>query len=129
MVRVTDPVVGGCPPALGRSLVPELHGAASAPQPIFADLPAGAIHRAAAIDGSWKLVLTHAFVPALYDLARDPRETAKENDREGARVMAMQKVLGDHNKAGFAASPEARAGQRSLDADRRERLRQLGYIE
>ena len=43
--------------------------------------------------------------------------------------MAMQKVLGDHNKAGFAASPEARAGQRSLDADRRERLRQLGYIE
>jgi arylsulfatase A-like enzyme len=113
-----------------RSLVATLRGGAPAPEMIFADLaPAGAAHRAAVIDDSWKLILNRGFVPLLFDLASDPGETKNRNQGEGARTMALQKGLGEHNKAGFRARAAAPPVQRALDADRRERLRQLGYVE
>jgi arylsulfatase A-like enzyme len=117
------------PPGLpGRSLLPVLRGGALASEPMFADLPSGAVHRAAAIDGSWKLVLDHGFVPKLYDLASDAGETTPKNQSEGARSVAMQKAIGEHNKACFRARVAAPPVARALDAERRERLRQLGYV-
>jgi len=118
------------PPGLpGRSLVPVLRGAAPAFDLMFADLPAGMAHRSAVVDGSWKLLLDHGFMPVLYDLASDPAESTPRNESEPARVAALQKVLGDHVRTSMEARGAAPPVQRVLDADRRERLRQLGYVE
>lgn len=114
----------------GRSLVPALRGTPEAPVTIFADLaPTGATHRAAAIDGAWKLILNRGFAAALFDLASDPGEHTSLHQSNGERTMALQKALGEHNKAGYKARAAAPPKERALDADRRERLRQLGYVE
>ncbi len=75
------------------------------------------------------MLLTHAFLPQLYDLATDPGETKTQNEGEGTRLIALQKIFGEHNKAGYRAWSAAPPTQRTLDAAQRERLRQLGYAE
>ncbi len=110
----------------GRSLVAELRGATAAPQAIFADLPAGAKHRAAVVDSTWKLLLDKGYMPVLYDLARDPGELNPST--EASLKTALQKTLGAHNKAGYRARAAAPPTERVLDHDRRERLRALGYV-
>ncbi len=120
------------PPAglAGPSLVPAMHGAAPAPAMIFATLAQRtSIHRAAVIDGAWKFVLTNKFAPALFDLATDPGEHASLHERQGPRVTVMAKAFGERNKAWTKARAATPPQQRTLDAARRERLRQLGYVE
>ncbi|OQY66867.1 MAG: hypothetical protein B6D46_09030 [Polyangiaceae bacterium UTPRO1] len=118
------------PPGLaGRSLVAELRGGAAPSTALFADLPAGAVHRSAVIDDAWKLVLDRGFRPILYDLVGDPGETRARNDGEAARAQALQRAIGEHNKAGYAARAAAPPGERVLDDHRRDRLRALGYVE
>ncbi len=117
------------PPGLpGRSLVPVLRGAAPALDPVFADLPFGGVHRSAIVDGTWKLMIDHGFAPKLYDLSSDPTESTPRNQDQAARTMAMQKAIGDHNRISMQARAAAPPVQRNLDANRRERLRQLGYV-
>ncbi|MCC6847160.1 MAG: sulfatase [Deltaproteobacteria bacterium] len=112
----------------GRSFVPVLRGAEPAPAPVFAELSWGRVHRAAVVDGSWKLLLDQGFVPTLYDLATDAGETTPRNQNQAARTGALQKAIGEHNKAGFRARAAAPPVALALDAERRERLRQLGYV-
>ncbi|MCC6764275.1 MAG: sulfatase [Deltaproteobacteria bacterium] len=125
LARVAPP--SGLP---GRSLLPVLRGAAPAPEPetVFADLPSGAVHRAAVVDGSWKLVLDHGFAPVLYDLAADAGETTQRNQSQGARATALQKAIGEHNKICYRARAAAPPVPITVEPDRRERLRQLGYV-
>lgn len=123
LARVVPP--SGLP---GHSLLPLLRGAALAPETVFADLPSGAVHRAAVVDGSWKLVLDHHFAPVLYDLATDAGETTPQNQSQSARAAELQKAIGEHNKSCYRARAAAPPVPTSIDPERRERLRQLGYV-
>lgn len=114
----------------GHSLAPAIHGAAAVSEVVFAELaPSLAIHRSAAIEGTWKLLLGKGFVPSVYDLATDPGERTDRRQNAGGQTAALQKAIGEHNKAGFKVRASAPPEKRTLDAERRERLRQLGYVE
>jgi arylsulfatase A-like enzyme len=120
------------PPAdlAGRSLVRALHAAPDTPTMVFAELATtNAVHRGAAIDGTWKLVLNRGFVPSLYDLATDPAERTSLHESQGERRTILQKEIGAHNKVGSKARAAAPPMERSLSANRREGLRQLGDFE
>lgn len=106
-IAATLTELAGVPPSpglAGRSLVPALRGGAPAADIVFAELAtANALHRAAAIDGTWKLILDRGFAPVLFDLAADPDERARRQHGVADRVVALQKALGDHTRAGFKA--------------------------
>lgn len=112
----------------GRSLVPALRGADLAAEPVFADLSSGLVHRAAVVEDTWKLLLDRGFAPQIYDLATDAAETTPQNANQAGRVAAMQKAIGEHNKTCIRARGAAPPVASNLDSDRRERLRQLGYV-
>ncbi len=116
--------------ANGRSLVPVLRNAPAEAETVFAELaPPGAIHRSAAIDDTWKLILTRGFAPTLYDLKSDPGERAGQRRGDRSITVPLQKAIGAHNKAGFKARAAAPPEERTIGAGPRERLRQLGYVE
>jgi arylsulfatase A-like enzyme len=119
-------------PAEGRgsSLVSVLRGGEVAAGPVFATLtPPSAKHRAAAVEGTAKVILDSGFKALLFDVARDPGERTNIADADLVRSRNLQLAIGAHNKAGYKARGAAPPEKQTLDADRRERLRQLGYVE
>lgn len=118
------------PSFVGSSLAPALRGQPLTPTVLFADLGTpGAQHRMAAIDGAWKLVLNRGFVPSLFDLTADPRETTSRDVDEAAKTTALQKAAGEHNRISFKARATAPPVKQAIDAKRGSRLRALGYLQ
>ncbi len=122
--------LAGVPPAAGGpgpSLVPVLRGGEAPAGVVFATLtPPIAKHRSAAVEGTAKVILDRGFKALLFDVARDPGERTPIND---ARLERLQRAIGAHNQAGYKARAAAPPEKQTIDADRRERLRQLGYVE
>ena len=114
----------------GASLAPVLRGGEAAGGPVFATLsPPTAKHRSAAVEGTAKVILDRGFKTLLFDVARDPGERTNIADADLVRSEHLKGAIGAHNKAGYKARAAAPPEKKTLDADRRERLRQLGYVE
>ncbi len=132
------------PPRLdGRSLVPYLErpGGGGAGKPAFSEYGASRIHTVAA--GGWKLVdnpddLQPACIPGpagkppleypiarteLYDLARDPGETANLAASQPRRVAELTRLIEQR----FSRLPR-RAHPQAVPEKLRQELRNLGYV-
>jgi arylsulfatase A-like enzyme len=132
IVPTITELAGIAAPAEGRpaSLVSALRGGEAAAGPVFATLaPPTAKHRSAAVEGTAKVILDRGFKALLFDVARDPGERTNIAEADFVRSRNLQLAIGAHNKAGYKARGAAPPEKRALDADRRERLRQLGYVE
>lgn len=91
-------LMGLAPPAdfRGRSLVPELYGAApESREPILCELPEDSHNppRRAAIQGALKLIEFERGRKALYDLSRDPGEGTDLSKDRPADLESMKDVL------------------------------------
>ncbi|MBW2269104.1 MAG: sulfatase [Deltaproteobacteria bacterium] len=124
----------------GRSLVPYLRGETPPAAPVFAISghsyfphlvrrrvrfdPTGRFR--AVIEGRHKLIWTPGAAPGqrfeLYDLVDDPEERSDLSDREPQRRAALQRRLNAWMRG-------AGGRARTPNAEDRERLRQLGYVE
>lgn len=90
-------LIGVEPPASlrGKSLVPELLGAAPEPRPVIVDLPRDDLQdrRRALIDGDTKLIARGDDERWLmFDLARDPRERRNLTERERPRFRKLREL-------------------------------------
>lgn len=121
----------------GRSLHPLLDGKPDEPRIAYADqlnlfdTNAGLLERRpqadllhSATDGRWKLIHRprHPGWSELYDLEADPGETTNLYESEPAEAKRLMKFLED--SGGFVARPFGE----SADAQARERLKALGYV-
>jgi arylsulfatase A-like enzyme len=79
----------------------------------------------AVVEGSRKLVRSAAGKRELYDLERDPDERASLAGVDSAAAAALDGAL----ERWLAATSPAPVDTVSLDADARERLRALGYVQ
>jgi choline-sulfatase len=75
-------------------------------------------------DGRFKLI--RAPRPELYDLARDPRESADLAAQDARRREALERALEDLSRR--VASAQAPKGPQAMDAETEERLEALGYV-
>lgn len=124
----------------GRSLVPYLErpGAGGAGKPAFAEYGSTSIRTA--IQGRWKLVhnpdgIAPVCIPdappnhypieraELYDLSRDPRETANLAASQPGKVAELTKLI----RQRFAAL-RSRAGKQEVPEELKEQLKNLGYV-
>jgi arylsulfatase A-like enzyme len=102
--------------------------------PLFADLDqpsAGmnALHHRAVIDGAWKLIIWNDHTTRLFDLASDPREQHDIAGVEDTRRHTLETRLRTRDIAAMAARERAAPGTSLLTAERRERLKALGYAQ
>jgi len=110
----------------GRSLVrPESREAAYAE---LVSTPAGkpATQNRAVVHGDAKLATTPAEQEQFFDLARDPGERDPDALDPSARAALRRALDGFRVRAGRDAGT---AERRELDAETRERLRALGYVQ
>jgi arylsulfatase A-like enzyme len=117
----------------GRSLLPLLEGGApGAPRTLFAHLhrrqPTGEeLELHAVIDGDWKLIAGPGREPQLFDLASDPDERRSLAAQQPARVADLERRW----TAFLEKGRRLRVAEQEtvLDAEARERLRALGYVQ
>jgi arylsulfatase A-like enzyme len=117
----------------GRSLLPLLAGgAAPASRALFAHLhrrqPNGQeLELHAVIDGDWKLIAGPGRAPQLYDLGSDPGERRDLAPAQPERVADLERRWSAFLSG--ARRVAAQAQELELDAEARERLRALGYVQ
>jgi arylsulfatase A-like enzyme len=107
---------------------------AAAPTPIFADLerPSPRLehwHSRVVIDGSWKLIVASGDSTLVFDLAHDPGERRDVAAVEPERRVALAESLRVRDAAAVAARAGAHPGTSMMTAERRERLKALGYAQ
>ena len=91
-------------------------------------MPSEASSTTAVIDGTWKLLLTHADAVSLFDLATDPREQREVGVTGADRARALMSLLLARDAAAEVARASFTSGTLTLTPERRERLRALGYV-
>ncbi len=117
----------------GRSLLPLLEGGAAPPsRPLFAHLhrrqPNGQeLELHAVIDRDWKLVAGRGRAPLLFDLQADPGERFDLAARQPARVAELERRWTTFLERARRLQPDEQ--ETVLDAEARERLRALGYVQ
>jgi arylsulfatase A-like enzyme len=99
------------------------------PSPVYATLMRGK-QITAVIDGEWKLIQQHKPEPAteLFRLDQDPQEQGEVSSAHRQRIEALVRSHQEHRDG----SLEARTSPiqtHSLDAERLEALRALGYLD
>jgi arylsulfatase A-like enzyme/Tfp pilus assembly protein PilF len=114
----------------GRSLARELRGVRMADEPAYAESLLPLLHYGwsdlrVLRDGRWKYI--QAPRPELYDLQRDPSETANVADTERARAEALRAALARHLEQERAAGV-TRASAADVSPDLLEKLGALGYL-
>jgi arylsulfatase A-like enzyme/Flp pilus assembly protein TadD len=114
----------------GRSLAPELRGGRLPDEPAYAESLLPLLHYGwsdlrVLRDGRWKYI--QAPRPELYDLARDPGETANLAAAEPARAEVLRSALGRRLEQERAAGAP-RAGAADVSPDLLEKLGALGYL-
>jgi arylsulfatase A-like enzyme len=82
-------------------------------------------NRIAVIDFPWKLVWHDAGQRLLYDVAADPTEST---DRADAHPEIVARLMDEALRIKSAARPKGGTAPASLDRERAERLRALGYV-
>jgi arylsulfatase A-like enzyme len=119
------------PPRLaGQSLWPLLVGGEPSgieDRALVAEVPLHGPRQWALVRWPWKVVMTAGATPRLFDLAQDPGEKIDRADREPERIKALMAEL-----AGIQRRARSERGQRaavSLDAETRQQLEGLGYLE
>lgn len=123
------------PPDSDASPVPLLRDRGPvAGHPIFADLERPSpglehLHGRAAIDGTWKLIVSSAGEAHLYDLADDPREQHEVDPSQGERRESLKRVLGARDRHAMEMRDRAAPGASEISAERREQLEALGYLQ
>ncbi len=124
------------PPTEGVDLVPLLDGGPAARRTLVSDLLLHGPPRWAVARGPWKLVVAEdpKLPTELYDLARDPGETANVAARQPA-VVAELRALGERLRAERAAarkrylSGQETVGATYLEWNHITKLRSLGYLQ
>jgi arylsulfatase A-like enzyme len=117
----------------GRSLLPLLAGgAAPAPRTLFAHLhrrqPNGQeLELHAVIDGDWKLIAGPGHPSLLFDLGSDPGELRNLAREQPARVADLERRWSAFLASSRKVAPQEQ--ETELDAEARERLRALGYVQ
>ena len=133
IVPTVAALVGAPPPreAQGRDLSPWLagDGGAGGGRPLYAETVTptryyGAASLLAVIMDGWKYIETSR--PELYDLRRDPKETANLAGEEPARAERLARELKVILAAARQKAEPAEAA--ALDEDARRRLESLGYL-
>jgi arylsulfatase A-like enzyme len=81
----------------------------------------------ALFDGEHKLIRKAGSRLLLYDLSRDPREETDLSSRLPERTSAMLESLTDY--LAYLPAPLAAGEKRSIDAETRKALQELGYLE
>ncbi len=95
LLRVPAPAADAADAFSGRSLVPELLGAAPVERPVYLELPEGpynSLRRALVFEGH-KLLERGARRYLLFDLARDPGEREDRAASDPARLARMRAVM------------------------------------
>ncbi len=117
----------------GRSLLPLLEGGATpAPRTLFAHLQrrqpgGGQLELHAVIDGDWKLISGPGRPPQLFDLKSDPGERRNLAAAQPARVADLERRWSAFLAGARRIAPQEQ--ETELDAEARERLRALGYVQ
>jgi arylsulfatase A-like enzyme len=102
--------------------------------PLFADLERASpgldyLHRRAVIDGPWKLIVATDDTAHVFDLAQDPGERRDVAPVEAAHLAALSEALHVRDTTTVAARARAQPGTSPMTAERRERLKALGYAQ
>jgi arylsulfatase len=108
----------------GRSLRPVMDGGGLEPSPIFVS----GRGRDAVVAWPWKMIRTGGSRFELYDLDRDPSERVDRSKENRLELRRLQAVLSKRERGGVASSG-SRARLVQPDADDRERLHALGYLD
>jgi arylsulfatase A-like enzyme len=133
----------------GESMLSSLWGAPSADRTVFAEA-SHVGNGAALISGNSKLIRENYFPPnllslpfllynlrqlltprpdRLFDLGRDPTESRAITEQERERTVRMSQQLEAIRRANGARRNGPSRGTAPMDAETRERLRAIGYIE
>jgi arylsulfatase A-like enzyme len=107
---------------------------ATDPTPIFADLerPSPRLehwHSRVVIDGSWKLIVASGDNTLVFDLAHDPGEHRDVAAIEPERRVALTESLRVRDALSVAVRARTQPGTSPMTAERRERLKALGYAQ
>jgi arylsulfatase A-like enzyme len=122
------------PRGTGPSLASFVSGSREASAPVFADLerPSPGLdhfHRRAMLDGDWKLVETTDDGRKLFHVKRDPRERTDLVSAEPDRSKTLTTMLHARNVAATVTKRRLTPGTAPVSAERRERLKALGYAQ
>ena len=126
----------GAPGLAGRILPPD---SSALELPVYARLRVDGYRTEMLIDGSWKLIESHAQpekekreLGGLFDLGADPSESVDRSHAERERMESLRAHLASMGPSEVLAHDEAVRSpepQRELPTDVREALEILGYLE